>query len=179
MPLSSPKRPFPNTLHAFDKPLLCPPFSFLFHPSSLPLSFPFRSILSSALLFASSYRAPEGPTSGSASSPGTCIRSGATRPGDQSLLQRSAFGVCGTVQSFCFLSTAALMWPESDCMNYYNSHSVTIANTAIITTMQSLLPPPSPTCSPTLKSLPNTADTALHGIHKEHCVAALMDVWSR
>ena len=63
-------------------------------------------------------------------------------------------------------------------MIYYSTNSVPFANTAIIMTIHSLLLPQSPTCSLTLQPLPDTADTALHGLYKEHCVVALMDVWS-
>ncbi len=64
-------------------------------------------------------------------------------------------------------------------MIYYSANSVTTVNTAIIMTIHYPLLPQSPTCSLTLKPLPDTADTALNGLHKERCVVALMDVWSQ
>ncbi len=64
-------------------------------------------------------------------------------------------------------------------MIYYSPNSVPTANTAIIMTIHSPLLPQSPTCRLTLKPLPDTADTALHGLHKELCVVALMDVGSQ
>lgn len=65
----------------------------------------------------------------------------ASAPGQQGLdtsppLQSYAFGVCGIVQSLCFLRADALMWPEPRCMIYYTTNSVTTANAAVIMTTE-------------------------------------------